>query len=240
MAIQPPPPPPDLVANHDQATVAPVVVYPQKPDRAAMSPDIARAAGNATFSDGTKRDADHTRLASPAFAGPDGLPPQQGRSASAAQTSNSYVRLTVHVEKGVLSITDSREVAGPLAETTTLATGLAHEVRIGDRRVALGSTPDAHMSRSFNNIGAGPREHHLQNLESFDFVVRMPASALVGVDPKTVAINVVHVDSVADHAALVGPQHLNNQANLQVRPVSTLQGIEPTKLPPTVQRLLRQ
>ena len=100
----------------------------------------------------------------------------------------SYMRLLVHIEGDVVSVVSADEVPGPLVQPTTLTHGLAHELLVNGQRVAFGSSPDAAVSRSFSEIGPeGPREHHVQDLDTYEFAVRVPTSRLRGVNPAAVS-----------------------------------------------------
>ena len=114
--------------------------------------------------------------------------------AMADESPESYVRMQVRLDGDSLSVVDAREIDGPLVEPETVTHGLAHEVLVDGRRIAVGSTPDAGISRSFSEIGPeGPRDHHIQRLESYEFPIRIPTAELRGANPDDVRINVVEV-----------------------------------------------
>jgi hypothetical protein len=105
-----------------------------------------------------------------------------------------YVRLQVRVDREGLRIVDAREIPGPLVQPDQVASGMAHELLIGGRRVAVGSLPDAAVVRSFSEIGPeGPREHHTYPLEEYEFAIRVPESELRGEDLSRLTVNVVSV-----------------------------------------------
>jgi hypothetical protein len=107
------------------------------------------------------------------------LKPQEAHPA-AATPGESYVRLTVHSENGVLSVVDAHEVAGPVAIPGAVAHGLVYEAQINDQQVALGSIPDAGVQRSFANRDVPGKEgkHGIATRTSFDFHVRVPKAHL--------------------------------------------------------------
>jgi len=85
-----------------------------------------------------------------AEAHPESLAPQ-GAHAVAPAPAESYVRLMVHSEGGKLTVVDAHEVAGPVDMPVALPHGHVYGVSIDDKRIALGSIPDAGVSRSFAN-----------------------------------------------------------------------------------------
>jgi hypothetical protein len=212
--------------------------YEHRPARPEAPPAMA---GNALFDDtpvyaaaAPRGDAAHEA------AGPLGLPgvgDMQHPVSARRGTDGSYVRLTVHVEDGTLTVTDAREIEGPLVQPSVVPPGLVHEVRLGGRRVALGADPDAGVNRSFSNIGSpGPREHHLYQLPSYDFFVRVPRDQLAGVDLSQLTIDAVQLESTIDEP--LDDQPLTDQAALRVTPVASLRGLRVAELPEPVQRII--
>jgi hypothetical protein len=105
-------------------------------------------------------------------------PPQEPKKPG--KQPNKYVRLHVRVESGQMSVIDSHEVAGPLAEATALTGGHAYEVTLDGERLHAGSLPDLNVVRSFPNPGGPPEEqlHHTYELSTYEFNVRVPSAAL--------------------------------------------------------------
>ena len=60
------------------------------------------------------------------------------------------------VEPGKLSLVGGTVVDGPLAQSTELYPGLAYEVTVGSRRVAVGQVQDAGVLRSFGDPSGRP------------------------------------------------------------------------------------
>ena len=109
-------------------------------------------------------------------------------------SAESYIRMVVRVEGDSLTVVDARQIAGPLVQPETVTHGVAHEVLVKGRRVAVGSSPDADISRSFSEIGPeGPREHHIRQRDTYELAIRVPATDLRGMNPSDVAINVLRV-----------------------------------------------
>ena len=79
------------------------------------------------------------------------------------ESAESYVRMLVRLDGDSLSVVDAREIDGPLGGARDRDPRPRHEVLVDGRRIAVGSTPDAGISRSFSEIGPeGPRDHHIQ------------------------------------------------------------------------------
>ena len=136
--------------------------------------------------------------------------------------ADSYIRMTVRVEGDRVDVVDAHQIAGPLVQPATVAHGVAHEVLVNGQRVALGSDPDAGVSRSFSEPGRGPQEHHVYNLDSYELPIRVPTSALHGANPADVTINVVRVE---EH-----PQQALNSMSLIDDPVARTSLIATTNL----------
>jgi hypothetical protein len=135
---------------------------------------------------------------------------------------DSYIRMTVRVEGDRVEVVEAQQIAGPLVQPATVAHGVAHEVLVNGQRVAIGSDPDAGVSRSFSEPGRGPQEHHMHGLDSFDLPIRVPTSALRGASPSDVTINVVRVE---EH-----PQQALNSMSLIEDPAARTSLIATTNL----------
>jgi hypothetical protein len=153
------------------------------------------------------------------------------------QAPESYLRMTVRVEGDSLTVVDAREIDGPLVQPDTVSHGVAHEVLVNGQRVAIGIAPDAGISRSFSEIGAGPREHHLYRPESYEFPIRIPAAALRGVNPASVTINVVRVDEYP--RAALNPVPLMDDPAVRTSLIATA-NLGQVLIPAAVQRILVQ
>jgi hypothetical protein len=107
-------------------------------------------------------------------------PLQRPREQVSREERESYVRLTVHHDNGRLTVVGAREVEGPLAVADALPAGFSWEVATGDRRISLGSIPDAGVIRSFANrdLPEPQRHHGFQEVTAFDFNVRIPRREL--------------------------------------------------------------
>jgi hypothetical protein len=155
--------------------------------------------------------------------------PDQQRRPSAMQPTESYVRLQVHAEDGKLTVTDVKEVPGPLVLPDTVAAGLAYEARIDDTRVGLESIPDANIIRSFPNPGVpGQEGHKFFRVPSFDFYVRVPRSEITPqlLSRLTIALYQVHQQPNAP----IGPQQLLAHPALELTEIARLHGIAPEQL----------
>ncbi|MFC9433299.1 M64 family metallopeptidase [Nocardia sp. NPDC057030] len=154
-----------------------------------------------------------------------------------AMGAESYVRLLVHVDNGELSIVEAREVEGPLVQPGTLTAGLAHELFLGDRRVSVGSHPDAGISRSFSEIGPdGPRAHHTYAPEAFDFVVRVPTGELRAAASANLTLNLVSLDAPTTLAAGTAAMAEGSEANTAL--VATTGNLTVAELPQSLRRFI--
>jgi hypothetical protein len=152
-------------------------------------------------------------------------------------TNDGYVRLVVRMEQGQMRVVEAREVAGPLVQPDTVAHGLAHELLIGGRRVAVGSMPDAAVARSFSEPGPeGLREHHIQPLDKYDFVIRVPRSELRGADLSNITVNVVSVQ--ANRGNVLSDAPLQQDPGLDVTLVASLTNVADTPVPNSLRQII--
>jgi hypothetical protein len=155
-------------------------------------------------------------------------------------SDESYVRLELRYDDGALSIVGAREVDGTLVEPQALVSGLAHEVRIGERRVAFASMPDAQLNRSFSEPGSkGPHDHHVYERTSFDFVVRVPRSALRGIDPAALTVDLLDVHTTRADAALQR-KSVVEEPDVRTRRVASTSGLDAAQLPEALRRAIEQ
>lgn len=172
---------------------------------------------------------------------PRGLTGQEVADVAAGET---YVRMLVRMDRGEPQITDAREVPGALVEPDTLTAGLVTELWVGDRRVSVASHPDAGISRSFSEPGpGGPSEHHVYLPEAYDLVVRVPTREIRGIDPSSLSLNVVKLDSpvplVAPHPNQLGALELHEQPELKATKVGGTNRIAEASLPDSLLRIIR-
>ncbi len=147
-----------------------------------------------------------------------------------------YVRLTVHVEDGRMTIVDSHLVAGPLAETTAFQAGFAYEVLAGDRRLHAGSIPDLGTFRSFAvPKGKGVQSgHHTYRLSTYEFDARVSLANLRDVDLSKVSVALYRVkqpDQVGAAGAAPSVRSLAAQRDDQFREMGRVEGIPSWALP---------
>jgi len=107
----------------------------------------------------------------------DQQPPERGGPRGGG--GEYYVRLTVRVDDGTLSIVDSHTVDGPLAQTNAFHGPYAYEVTDGGRLLHAGAIPDLGMVRAFADPDGTPEQHrhHSYQQTSYEFDVRVPAAA---------------------------------------------------------------
>ena len=126
-------------------------------------------------------------------------PPEQERSPQALRGGEQYLRLTVRVDDGELSIVDSHLVDGPLAQATAFQGGFAYEVTDGSRLLHAGSIPDLGTVRGFShpNGTLEQQRHHTYQLSTYEFEARVPVPALRAADLSKVSIALYRVKEPA-------------------------------------------
>jgi hypothetical protein len=177
---------PDL-PREQVANAAAVVVHPELPQMAKLTdampvpvsanklPQMGK--GDAALPAGTRMAAVPQTKAPPPNM--EALKPQQAHPVVTAP-GESYVRLTVHSENGLLTVVDAHEVAGPVAIPAAVAHGYVYEAQLAGKQIALGSIPDAAVTRSFANADVPGKEgkHGIGTRPTFDFHVRIPKAQL--------------------------------------------------------------
>lgn len=157
--------------------------------------------------------------------------------------SEGYIRLNIHVENGKLSVTDIREVPGPLATPRAIIPGHFYEVMVGDKSIALGFLPDLGIRRSFANLDVpGPaRLDRITTVPSYDFFARIPKSQISAKTLPQLNLVVHKVQQVPEQ--LIKSVPLLKHTGFKSTEVGRLVGINLKKLPkevrPRLQRILK-
>jgi hypothetical protein len=220
------------------ARPAPVTRKDASKSKGKKAPPAKRIRGKMVLKPKAARPSARSRAAQPR--GPEGYKDQiAGRRASRA--GKGYVRLRVHVgENGETSIVDSHFVAGDLVQPSALQGQFAYEVTEGQTRLHLDSIPDLGVFRSFVNPD-GPleeRQHHMYELKSYDFDVRVPVDELAAASLSKVAIKLYRMKE-ARTAMPAGHQPLDVQYQRELREVTRVEGIPIKALPEAVQKLVK-
>ena len=138
-----------------------------------------------------------------------------------------YLRFTVHVdEDGASSVVASHFVASTLLAPSTVHGPFVYEVLHDGARLHVDSIPDLGVFRSFANP-EGPREqwrHHIYELSSYDFDVRVPVPALAGADPRNVSIALYRIKDPRP-GMYVGTPPLHDQYQRELREITRVEGI---------------
>jgi hypothetical protein len=167
------------------------------------------------------------------------LPPQEPRAAPAAAPQERYVRMRVRVRGDQLEVADSWVVESPLSRPERLHPGLVYEVAVGGEQVTFGSIPDAGVRRSFppEEPTDEVKGHHIEELPSYEFPVRIPQQALSARALPEMRISVYRIKGpVPEQRAL--PMPLLDQFPTELRPVAELRGLRLDELPESVQEVL--
>jgi hypothetical protein len=156
-----------------------------------------------------------------------------------APSGEGYVRLRIRVgEDGGASIVDSHFVESTLVQPPAIYGNFVYEVTEGEKRLHLDSIPDLGVFRSFVNPD-GPveeRQHHIYELKTYDFDVRVPARELAAAALPKVAITLYRVKE-ARPAMPAGIQPLHVQYQRELREVAKLDGIPARILPEALRKL---
>jgi hypothetical protein len=159
------------------------------------------------------------------------------RGGGSSPEREQYVRLQIRVNRGRLSIVDSRLVDGPLGQATGFPGGNAYEVTLGDRLLHAGALPDLGVQRSFPNLQGPPeqRGHYLTEQSVFEFTARVPAAELTLETIGEIAVRLHRVKEEA-YADRMGDAPLAEQFAREMRPVAELVGLPDSVLPEAIER----
>ncbi len=142
------------------------------------------------------------------------------------EKDEAYLRLSLHVEKGKMSLNQARKVDGPLLiEEDRIDGDLAYEVILSSKRIALGSIMDVGVIRSYPNPYGVPDQegHFFVELPSYQFDVRIPAKDLsISLLPQ-VEIILYEVKSPINN--IISAKSLADQFRNEIREVTRLKGI---------------
>jgi len=134
-----------------------------------------------------------------------------------------YIRFQLRVENDGIKIIEVRSVEGPLLQEESVHGELGFEMRLADRRLALGSIPDSGEMRSFPppHPTEGMHGHHITEKLDYEFAVRIPRQQFTEDDTKSLVISVFrkkgNVDFKClspDKSVLVQSDNLRSIANL--------------------------
>ncbi len=173
-------------------------------------------------------------------AAPGGSEP--GAAPGGTAGAGGYVRLRLRLDAGRLSLAGARAVEGPLLQPVRLHAGLACEVTVAGRRVAVDSIPDLGVWRSLpapGHPGGGERKgHHVAELDAFEFQVRVPRGDLPIGSLPDVRVAVYRCKGGAPSGE-IGPGSIAEQFRRELREVASVDGVRLWELPADVQEELR-
>ena len=144
---------------------------------------------------------------------------------SSRQKDEAYLRLTLHVEDGKMSLIQAHKVDGPLIIEDRIDGNLAYEVILSSKRIALGSIMDVGVLRSFPNPYGVPGQegHFFVELPSYEFDVRIPAKDLsISLLPNE-EIRLYEVKTPI--SKIIDEKSLGDQFRNELNEVSRLKGI---------------
>jgi hypothetical protein len=158
---------------------------------------------------------------------------------SGAGGADAYLRLRVLIQDGELSLAGATVVEGPLTQSPALHPGLAYEVTLGSRRLAVGQVQDAGVWRSFPDPSGRPAlaGHHITVLPSYEIAVRIPLTGLSMAALRRATITVYRWHG--NVATTEGDRSIKARLRPQVETIGSLKGIRIDALPKDVHARLR-
>jgi hypothetical protein len=145
----------------------------------------------------------------------------------------------VLVENGKLSLAGATVVEGPLTQAPALHPGLAYEVMLGSRRIALGQVQDAGVWRGFPDPTGRPAlsGHHITVVPSYEIAVRIPLAEISVAALRRARITVYRWSG--ETAATEGNRSLKARLGRRVETVGSMKGIRLDSLPKEEQNRVR-
>lgn len=164
----------------------------------------------------------------------------QVEAPQAAAEELGSIRLRLRVDRGRISVIGAHPVPGAADIPERLDYGLAYEIADGDKRLAVGSIPDAGQRRSYPDPAGRPglEGHHLEELDSFEVNVRVPQRALSTASLPRLRVTLFRMKGQVAKPITAAP--LAQQFTDQLRPVAELRGIGLDQLAEPVQAQLRR
>jgi hypothetical protein len=168
-------------------------------------------------------------------------PLQDQTTLKRAPRPEGYVRFRVHVDNGEATIVDSHLVESTLVQQPALHGNFVYEVIEGDKILHVDSIPDLGVFRSFVNPEGPPeqRRHHIYELATYDFDIRVPVTRLTQAALPRVTI-VLHRVKDGRWPLAVGAVPLSTQYQQELREVTRVEGIPASVLPATLRRGTRK
>jgi hypothetical protein len=146
----------------------------------------------------------------------------QTPAAAHASPGEGYIRLRVRVTDDRMRILNAQTVEGPLAQPTAIVGQHAYEVVLDSQRIAAEGIADIGIQRSFPR--PGQHEHHITELPSFEFNVRVPKAAVPAGALSRLRINLYRLpDSLPKPIAERGL--LSQQLGTQAQVIARIEGI---------------
>ena len=170
------------------------------------------------------------------------MPPndQHGAIADSTDPGPNSVRLRLRITNGVASVISAHVVPGVLPAPERLDFGLAYEISVGSRRVAVGTVPDVGMRRSYPDPQgrAGMGGHHLQELESIEVNLRLPQREFSQTNLSKLHVQMFRMKSQPP-AVPITAAPLVEQFGDHLRPAAELRGVDLKLLSPRIQSLVQ-
>jgi hypothetical protein len=143
--------------------------------------------------------------------------------------ADGYVRMRVRVTDDRMRIVSVQHVEGPLAQPDSIVGQHAYEVTLDSNRLSAEGIADIGVQRSYPR--PGQHEHHIAQLPSFEFNVRVPRSALPEGALDRLRINLYRFPD-ASRRSIAGTALLSQQLGPQVSVVARIEGLKAQHVDP--------
>ncbi|MEO6404012.1 MAG: hypothetical protein ABIY51_13875 [Ferruginibacter sp.] len=173
--------------------------------------------------------------------------PKQGYEEQVTKVSRSkagagYIILRMRVQDGALMVLGGSKIEGPLLiNENLLQNGLAYEVFLNERRIALGSVADYGEQRSFARPDKDHNHegHFIAVLPSFEFNVKISLESLALKDLPNIELTLYRFKENIPEVQ-ISDRRLQEQFGKELRVVAAMHGIEPERLQKGIKENLKR
>lgn len=151
------------------------------------------------------------------------------RHAIPGSRTDGYVRMRVRVTDDKMRILSVQNVDGPLAQPDSIVGQHAYEVTLDSHRLSAEGIADVGVQRSYPR--PGQHEHHIAQLPSFEFTVRVPRAALPEGALERLRINLYRFPD-ASRKAIIGSALLSQQLGPQASLIARIEGLRAQHVDP--------
>lgn len=120
-------------------------------------------------------------------------------------SADAYLRLVVNVDEGVMTVVDGSVVGGRLVVQPDLTGEMVYQATVDGRRIGADAFPNLKEIHSLAPPDDPDKGHHHAELESFDFVVRIPREDVMLDDLARLRIEIFNTRETTEISQVIAP-----------------------------------